>query len=180
MHTLHPSIRPGNVTAAAKAGGLPSPVTPVPAAVAETVKLLKRLGYPESQCVYKASSLLDKVNTSLTKRMAKLDETKQLLMKPETQGSQLATKTFDWIYQNTLTAPMRWFCSNWMRKIPFLWGLDLLRICEKIQDTYNEMDAQVEKLIKESSEGIVSGFSEECGSQNITPFQISKHLRCHF
>lgn len=67
----------------------------MPAAVVETVKLLKRLGYPESQGVYKASSIIDKVTTALTKRMGKLDETKQLLQKPEVQGSQLATKTLN-------------------------------------------------------------------------------------
>ena len=80
---------------------------------------------------------------------------------------------------------MRCFCSNWMIEIPFLWGLDL-RICEKIQATYNDMDSQTEKLLQESSDGIVSGFSEECATQNLgftVPFQNSceatffKHIR---
>ena len=82
---------PGNLAAAASAatgdGG-----TPPSQNVAETVKLLKRLGYPDTQEVRTSSSLLTKVNQSITKRMGKLEETIQLLSNPGTSESQLTKK----------------------------------------------------------------------------------------
>ena len=57
----------------------PPPADPtMPPSVQETMKLLKRLGYPEVQGSSKASSILGKVVTALTKRMSKLEETKTL------------------------------------------------------------------------------------------------------
>eukprot|EP00435_Cladocopium_sp_Y103_P032189 s729_g8.t1 len=51
---------------------------PLPPSAQETMKLLKRLGYPEVQDITKPSALLTKVNTALTKRMGKLEEVKKL------------------------------------------------------------------------------------------------------
>lgn len=70
----------------------------VPESVQETLKLLKRLGFPESQDSTKASSLLTKVVTSLTKRMGKLQEVKDLLEKPEISESQLAKKSLGCVF----------------------------------------------------------------------------------
>lgn len=58
----------------------------------ETLKLLKRLGYPESQDVYKSSAMLTKVNTALTKRMGKLEAAKESLLVPGFVESQLSKK----------------------------------------------------------------------------------------
>lgn len=82
---------PGNLAAAAVAAA-PDGSTPPSQSVAETVKLLKRLGYPDTQEVRTSSSLLTKINQSITKRMGKLEETSQLLSKPGTAESQLTKK----------------------------------------------------------------------------------------
>ena len=58
----------------------------------ETLKLLKRLGYPESQDVYKSSAMLTKVSTALTKRMGKLEAAKESLLVPGFVESQLSKK----------------------------------------------------------------------------------------
>ena len=52
----------------------------LPPSAQETMKLLKRLGYPEVQDTTKPSpsALLTKVSTALTKRMGKLEEVKKL------------------------------------------------------------------------------------------------------
>ena len=50
----------------------------LPPSAQETMKLLKRLGYPEVQDTTKPSALLSKVTTALTKRMGKLEEVKKL------------------------------------------------------------------------------------------------------
>ena len=63
-----------------------------PGSVTETLKLLKRLGYPESQDVCKSSALLTKVNAALTKRMGKLEAAKQSLLVPGVMESQLSKK----------------------------------------------------------------------------------------
>ena len=63
-----------------------------PGSVTETLKLLKRLGYPESQEIYKSSALLTKVNAALTKRMGKLEAAKQSLSVPGVVESQLSKK----------------------------------------------------------------------------------------
>jgi len=67
------------------AGGLPS-------SVVETVKLLKRLGYPDSQEIHQSSALLNKVATAVTKRMGQLELIKVSLSKPDMAASQLTTK----------------------------------------------------------------------------------------
>lgn len=50
----------------------------LPPSAQETMKLLKRLGYPDVQDTTTPSALLSKVNTALTKRMGKLEEVKKL------------------------------------------------------------------------------------------------------
>jgi hypothetical protein len=65
--------------------------------VTETVKLLKRLGYPDTQDVHKSSSLLSKINGAIMKRMTKLEETKRVLEQPSTAHSQLSQKILSWI-----------------------------------------------------------------------------------
>ena len=65
---------------------------PPPESVVETLKLLKRLGYPESQESYKSNSLLSKINTALTKRVHLLELTKQQLLQPATKDSKLTEK----------------------------------------------------------------------------------------
>ena len=82
---------PGNLAAAA-ATATADGGTPPSQNVAETVKLLKRLGYPDAQEVRTSSSLLTKINQSITKRMGKLEETIQLLSNPGTSQSQLTKK----------------------------------------------------------------------------------------
>ena len=69
----------------------------LPSSVSETVKLLKRLGYPDSQEVHKSSSLLGKINGAIMKRMAKLEETKTSLELPGMVQSQLSKKILSWI-----------------------------------------------------------------------------------
>ena len=70
---------------AVPAGGLPS-------SVVETVKLLKRLGYPDPQEIHQSSALLNKVATAVTKRMGQLELIKVSLSKPDMAASQLTTK----------------------------------------------------------------------------------------
>lgn len=66
---------------------------PLPPSVTETMKVLKRLGYPDAQDVHKSSSLISKVNSAVVKRMGQLDQLKQAMQKPEMANSGLTQKT---------------------------------------------------------------------------------------
>ena len=66
-----PAVGGADVVPGDEDGGLPP-------SAQETMKLLKRLGYPEVQDTTKPSALLTKVSTALTKRMGKLEEVKKL------------------------------------------------------------------------------------------------------
>ena len=87
---------PGNLAAAA-ATATADGGTPPSQNVAETVKLLKRLGYPDAQEVRTSSSLLTKINQSITKRLG------------------------NWKRQSSYCQTLGHHSHSWLRRISVVW-----------------------------------------------------------
>ena len=71
----------------------------LPPSMQETLKTLKRLGYPDTEKAAKASVLIPKVLQALTKRLGKLEECKTEMQKSPTQST---------IFEKTLDCTLVW------------------------------------------------------------------------
>ena len=138
----------------------------MPDSVQETLKLLKRLGFPESQDPTKASSLLTKVVQSLTKRMGKLQEVKDQLMKPEISESQLAKKSLGCVFrlscfENVLIVFQLCVLYRYLYDIMSWVYPAYLRMVTKVTEVYNKIDRMAEDLQAEYDSGVVDGYTAE-------------------
>lgn len=88
--------------AASSAGKDPDTKEGLPPSMQETLKTLKRLGYPDREKVAKASTLIPKVIQALTKRLGKLEE-----CKTDMQQSSSKSTIFEKILDCTIFRPRK-------------------------------------------------------------------------